>query len=289
MIAKPEEWKRDFEALRVKHELIWQAKYSNYIKSQNSIIAGIYSIQGNITAASLVGVFQTTDITAFFKEFYANVGLSFARWYARNNTKYFEKSYLKKINLTYKATTLNDIEDLDDIWRAYMSDAGLIASQIGGLGISDTAKKLSIRVLRALVGDPVFQSATSTVRARMYAMKMNTYADYIARRIVITEMTNVSNQAVMRSATDIYRGQEMQKEWMTFMDGRARDAHEKANGNIVDFNEYFLVGGEKMMRPGDSSYASAGNIINCRCSVSPFPKPDADPIGPLESFGVGVT
>ena len=64
---------------------------------------------------------------------------------------------------------------------------------------------------------------------------------------------------------------ELQKEWIAARDERVRSAHAVANGQIVDFEDKFLVGGEYLDRAGDPR-GSAANVINCRCSIAPFPK-----------------
>jgi uncharacterized protein with gpF-like domain len=64
----------------------------------------------------------------------------------------------------------------------------------------------------------------------------------------------------------------MRKEWVSAQDERTRTSppdefdHIEADGQVVDMNEAFTVGGEQMMFPGDPG-GSAGNIINCRCAV----------------------
>ena len=59
------------------------------------------------------------------------------------------------------------------------------------------------------------------------------------------------------------------KTWTTVGDSRVRDIHVAANGQRKTLTEPFVVGGELLMFPGDSSMgASAGNIANCRCSAS---------------------
>jgi hypothetical protein len=59
------------------------------------------------------------------------------------------------------------------------------------------------------------------------------------------------------------------KVWESVGDDRVRDAHLEADGQEVPISEPFIVDGESLMFPGDPSLgASAGNIINCRCSVS---------------------
>lgn len=58
------------------------------------------------------------------------------------------------------------------------------------------------------------------------------------------------------------------KEWVATLDDSARDEHKSANGNVVDIDEPFRVGGEELQFPGDPA-GSPENTINCRCTVAP--------------------
>lgn len=56
------------------------------------------------------------------------------------------------------------------------------------------------------------------------------------------------------------------KVWRTVGDSKVRPIHRVANGQSRALTEPFLVNGELLMHPGDSSLgASAGNVANCRC------------------------
>ena len=58
------------------------------------------------------------------------------------------------------------------------------------------------------------------------------------------------------------------KTWATMGDDRVRDAHVFANGQKKNLLEPFVVGGEFLPYPGSFALgASAGNVINCRCSA----------------------
>ncbi len=59
------------------------------------------------------------------------------------------------------------------------------------------------------------------------------------------------------------------KTWTSLLDDVVRDDHFEADGQTRNITEAFEVGGELLMRPGDTSLgASAGNVIRCRCSSS---------------------
>ena len=58
-----------------------------------------------------------------------------------------------------------------------------------------------------------------------------------------------------------------QKQWVTMGDDKVRPAHSAANGQTVDYNVPFTVGGEQLNKPGDTSLgATLENVIECRCS-----------------------
>ena len=57
-----------------------------------------------------------------------------------------------------------------------------------------------------------------------------------------------------------------ERSWLTRRDGDVRDGHQEAEGQEVKIDEPFLVSGESLMYPGDTT-GSAGNVINCRCTV----------------------
>jgi uncharacterized protein with gpF-like domain len=62
-------------------------------------------------------------------------------------------------------------------------------------------------------------------------------------------------------------GLKLRKEWVAAEDERTRVEHAEADGQIVDMDQAFEVGGEMLMYPGDPA-GSAGNVINCRCAIS---------------------
>jgi len=58
------------------------------------------------------------------------------------------------------------------------------------------------------------------------------------------------------------------KRWDNMQDEKVRDHHVDAGGQIRLINEPFLVMGQYLMRPKDTSLgATVRNIINCRCSA----------------------
>lgn len=61
------------------------------------------------------------------------------------------------------------------------------------------------------------------------------------------------------------------REWLTTLDGRERETHHLANGQVRGLDEPFEVGGYRMMFPGDDSLgADISEIIQCRCTELPI-------------------
>lgn len=56
------------------------------------------------------------------------------------------------------------------------------------------------------------------------------------------------------------------KRWRSANNMRTRKDHREANGQTVDIDKPFRVGGEKLMHPGDPS-GSAKQIVKCRCTM----------------------
>jgi len=59
----------------------------------------------------------------------------------------------------------------------------------------------------------------------------------------------------------------LRKDWVAAGGGRTRDDHRRAGGRVVAMDAPFIVGGDRLMYPGDPR-GSAEQVINCRCSVS---------------------
>lgn len=93
-------------------------------------------------------------------------------------------------------------------------------------------------------------------------------ARYAVERVARTEVIRVSNQASWQGANAASEDHNLtiKKRWLATRDGRTRDDHAGADGQIAEMNEAFDVGGEQLQYPGDPA-GSAANVINCRCAI----------------------
>ena len=201
-------------------------------------------------------LFTNNGFTDIYVNTYRNIGTSFANWYAKSIG-----SLLKK----------QDVSGYNDIWEAAFAEEGRRIAGNRVTLVSGTAKATLKKELKRFMQDPEFMAMDERRQSRILRTRFNQYSNSQAKRLIRTEATNAANQGTMRSALDIYGKNELQKEWIAALDERVRSNHAAAHGQIVDFEDKFLVGGEYLDRAGDPR-GSAANVINCRCAIAPFPK-----------------
>lgn len=85
-----------------------------------------------------------------------------------------------------------------------------------------------------------------------------------------------NSAALDRMGSDMPDG--TQKRWRCHHDDRTRKTHRDADGQTVPLDDPFHVGRDLLMYPGDSM-GSAGETINCRCSVMAVPPDEEGKIG----------
>lgn len=139
-------------------------------------------------------------------------------------------------------------DDLSEYWRS-ITDPERLAARLVNL----KAEGLSyVEMTRAV--------------SRQYGTEF-----YRAERLVRSTYNTSANAAHLQDLRGLYD----YKQWLTSRDSRVRTPtksspfdHRSADGQVVPIDQPFLVSGERLHYPGDRSLgASAGNVINCRCTV----------------------
>lgn len=89
-----------------------------------------------------------------------------------------------------------------------------------------------------------------------------------ARTIARTESHQIVMTAEHDSMTEISDelNIKMKKIWVSSDDDRTRESHSEANGQKVELDEAFIVGGVELLHPGDPD-GPPEEVINCRCGV----------------------
>ena len=150
-----------------------------------------------------------------------------------------------------------------DLWLeeaiAYLETHGLL--RIKSAFITEATRKLLTKTItEGLAAGEGIPEISKRITAE-YAE----FAGQRATRIARTEVIAASNLGADAAATAT--GLPLKKTWLAAADAAVRDDHAAADGSTVKKDEPFIVGGEELMFPGDTSRgASAGNVINCRCT-----------------------
>lgn len=127
---------------------------------------------------------------------------------------------------------------------------------------------------------------------RAFEDEIDEFPRYRIERIARTEVIGASNWATNAGAQEASDelGLELVKEWIATNDARTRDMiddefdHRAMDTKKVLMDQPFMVpsrsGREPLMFPGDPA-GSAGNIINCRCTIAYIPA-DEVPLDELQ-------
>lgn len=148
--------------------------------------------------------------------------------------------------------------------------------------IDDTTKD----GIRNIVLDGVNNNKGAPDIADDIAAEYDNISEGRANTIARTEAVGIGTKASFMSASELF-GDDAVKEWCATEDDNTRQGHQEVDGTQVKMNETFtvnvyketkkggaeLIGTDEMQYPHDES-ASAGNIINCRCTIL-YPPPEA--------------
>lgn len=229
-------------------------KFTKYLKEQSNQIIAEFLPQKKIP--NLQTYFKEGELTELYIELYQEIGMRFAKWYANNFQKYIQKGIA---------------DQYSDIWNEKFAYIGVQVAGERITSISGNRRKEFNRILKRYMADEQFQSMNEDQAGRILRKRFSGLSVSNAKRIVRTESVNAANYATNQSAIDVFGKNNLQKEWIATIDNRVRIEHIEANGQVVEMSENFMVGGEQLRYPGDSS-GSAWNVINCRCTNAPFPK-----------------
>jgi len=162
----------------------------------------------------------------------------------------------------------------DEVFKALMYDEIINYLKIHkGATITaagDTSVELIQRMIDKMVPEIIDQGigggAAQTMLRDQIGSAWHEMKRFRTERIVRTEVNRASNWGSLEGAKSV--GIDQDKVWLSSFAPDSRETHNMADGQRVDINEPFIVGGESLMHPLDLSLgATAGNTINCLCGI----------------------
>lgn len=138
--------------------------------------------------------------------------------------------------------------------------------------IIQTSKSVAVRLIQLTTAQAIDEGLTlSETMARLEKRipvqwrRTNIWrSELIARTEVLTAQNY--GAAVGANTAREELGLVLDKKWVAKIDSRTREPHIESNGQTVQFESKFSVGGTKMAQPGDPA-GGAANRCNCRCAV----------------------
>lgn len=157
-----------------------------------------------------------------------------------------------------------------DIWLEEITN--YISTQGGDKIVTPIVVESKNRVRKELIDGVSEGEGVDKLSERIDNLFQDSILPSRSEVIARTEIIRASNLGSRAGA--IATGLPLQKEWLSTKDGRTRGAglrdkfdHITANGQRQKRDDPFIVSGERLMFPGDISFgASAGNVIQCRCT-----------------------
>ena len=246
------DWQKQHKIYERKAYRIIQKHISSIIKRLPKN-ASLYTYEAEVDVAIM-----REDILKMYRELYQTIGID----YGNKINKTLEKT--KKANVLFNNELLKEIL--------------LFLSIEGGERITSVRDTLVADVIKSIQKSLGENGTVIDLRNAIQAIieKNQTFYKWQSLRIARTETTTSSNFAAIKTAqqSDLV----LDKVWISVQDNRTRITpydHFDMNDQKQELDKPFFVGGENIQYPGDAN-ASAGNVINCRCTIAFVPKRDAD-------------
>ena len=179
--------------------------------------------------------------------------------------------YNKRIKKEIERTTKNILFS-----DSFLQDILVFLSGEGGAKIVSVRGTLIEDIIKAIEDKLKNDTSLINLQNAIYEIvqRSQQFYKWQALRIARTETTFASAYAAMRAASQ--SNFEMTKEWVAAKDDRTRRDHRLENGQIVDFNDPFIMNdGSQLQYPGDPK-GTAAQVINCRCTIAFKAKKDKD-------------
>lgn len=242
------------EAFRTRYEKAFYNPVKRALKKQISSLTDILKEQGPDAAQAAVVI--DLAMTPVIQKLYTTVGVDIA------NIQLSELKRIPKVQQKRKTFGFNG-----EWTRQILEYFQLNLFNKVVLPISETTQEY----IREVINRGTIEGWSTDRMVR--EIERDDYLDGRVRRILRTEVNRAINygQTIGEEKYEF----KTQKRWISVHDNRTRHSHLSADGQTVNQDGTFTVGGEVMEFPGDPS-ASGKNTINCRCFMEFVPIRDTN-------------
>ena len=148
--------------------------------------------------------------------------------------------------------------ELEEFPFLLASITGFVALRAESLTANTKRRLLAIE---SKLAEGVAAVAAQALRAEVKVL----YTKWEAGRAASIARHNVmAATAIAQHFAAVHSGVLLSHEWVAMQDGKVREDHANADGQIKRLEEPFFVGGEILEEPRDPA-GSPGNTANCRC------------------------
>src|SRR6266496_4256545 len=242
------------ESRRTKWEKVIKGRLQDYFRDEHKTIASALS-RGSTDSApdNIAHAFMVLEQQGTLKNLivgiYQDVGEDFGNSVLKD-LKFGDASYEQKL-LNLKLNL-----HAPDVLLYLLKLAGEKVKQIYGTTLAFLQEHLTAGVQAGETLDQVAQRVDDLYTESIIPERSQT--------ISATEVHSANEYGSSQAAQ--MSGLTLKKMWQTTFDDKVRTDHAEAQGQEIDMDEAFEVGGEQLMYPGDPA-GSPGNIIGCRCTV----------------------
>lgn len=137
---------------------------------------------------------------------------------------------------------------------------GARANKLAGQVTETTFKQIRDQLDQGTKAGEGIPELADRIRS-VFSRASDARATTIARTEVVSSYNSAGRAIAQQLGPDVVGG----REWIATRDGRTREDHADADGQVVAVDEPYDVGGESLDYPGDEA-GSPENTVNCRCT-----------------------
>lgn len=249
-------------AIKLQIESAFRKDLKNYFRKVNRDFVNDYKQYGQVNPVDK----NKDELRKLLLKYYKMINRKFGFQTRTNNLKFFKEIEVKSPQVEFEIQRQFDIYN-----ETHSAEQADIISSTNKKEQQEYVQKIKADAAIAgyLLSDAEVAEQTGSLLTGIYDSRVDT--------IATTETQNVAENSKFIEASVISGiaavGLLLMKRWVSVLDERTRQEHVDADGQEVAAFDPFLVGSDKLMKPGDFSLgAKPGNVINCRCGAVYFMK-----------------